>query len=511
MKEATPTFVEVSAESIRDLNDSELRSLWLSFVDASDAGAPYPEGLEKQEFDSRMEIVRQAMKTRNLQEQAPSAKTQTFILSKERFDTIEKARQWMTDNDQPIDKVDETETSFRFRQFDPEKCTIGSFRIINISDGVQAGICRQEESEGSSEHQNKEAGHAPTSELGFDVMQSFEKINELGRKWTPEEAGFQQKSPSADVTCGACRFYLRHPTEAIGACQVVDGPIPWNATSKAYISAADEAEFAFSQEVARESIDYLQEGVRRLFGSPGGKGRQLQLIIPLIPPHKKFVETFAGSAAVFFAKENADKSVLNDKDPWVYHALKTLKEITDREITTMKSFKLTGDESYFRSIREKAPSGKLSMLHWFLYCRHFSVMSKEPHERSGFSEGSGTLGNKIESIHKVREHMKNTTVSNQDAVSIIRTHDGPDTFFFIDPPYSQNKSEAKGLAQGQIDMKRLVAGVRGLKGKFLLTVWESKENRNLFKEFNLRSVDVPKMGGDLSVLSVSVDSRMFLT
>jgi len=48
-------------------------------------------------------------------------------------------------------------------------------------------------------------------------------------------------------------------------------------------------------------------------------------------------------------------------------------------------------------------------------------------------------------------------------------------------------------------MKRLVAGVRGLKGKFLLTVWESKENRNLFKEFNLRSVDVPKMGGDLSV------------
>ena len=275
MKEATPTFVEVSAESIRDLNDSELRSLWLSFVDAGNAGAPYPEGLEKQEFDSRMEIVRQAMKSRKLQEQAPPAKTQTFILSKERFDTIEKARQWMTENDQPIDKVDETETSFRFRQFDLDKCIAGSFRVIKISDGVHAVICREEEGEGSSEHNNQESGHAPTSELGFDVAQSFEKINELGRKWTPEEAGFQQKSPSADVTCGACRFYLRHPTEAIGACQVVDGPIPWNATSKAYISAADEAEFAFGQSSVQESID-LPELIQEAYD--GGKGPKFKIL-----------------------------------------------------------------------------------------------------------------------------------------------------------------------------------------------------------------------------------------
>ncbi|KKL69714.1 hypothetical protein LCGC14_2112140, partial [marine sediment metagenome] len=48
--------------------------------------------------------------------------------------------------------------------------------------------------------------------------------------------------------CGACRFYLRDPSSEVGRCQVVDGPIPWFATSDLYISADAEARAVLGSE-----------------------------------------------------------------------------------------------------------------------------------------------------------------------------------------------------------------------------------------------------------------------
>lgn len=90
-----------------------------------------------------------------------------------------------------------------------------------------------------------EGEHLPTSKAGLTVEQSFAKIEEMGRKFTQEEANFVQRSPLPERVCGACRFYLRDPSSDIGKCQVVDGPIKWFATSDLYISAAEEASAAF--------------------------------------------------------------------------------------------------------------------------------------------------------------------------------------------------------------------------------------------------------------------------
>ncbi|KKM95262.1 hypothetical protein LCGC14_1189980 [marine sediment metagenome] len=98
----------------------------------------------------------------------------------------------------------------------------------------------------------------PRSSRGLTVAETFAAIQEKGQKFTQDEANFQRVSPSPDKVCGACRFYLRSPTEAIGACQVVDGPIPWFATSDLYISATDEAvaSFAAAQQIARATSPF---------------------------------------------------------------------------------------------------------------------------------------------------------------------------------------------------------------------------------------------------------------
>jgi len=61
---------------------------------------------------------------------------QSLIFSKDEF-TVETARKWVTDHDGFGDYgVDETETSFRFRQYDPEY--FDEFRTITVDTGISA-------------------------------------------------------------------------------------------------------------------------------------------------------------------------------------------------------------------------------------------------------------------------------------------------------------------------------------------------------------------------------------
>ena len=71
---------------------------------------------------------------------------QTLVLSKENFPTRDQAVKWVLDNDFSADKVDETDSSFRFRQrepgdFDPDGFGQGEqFRTITLRMGVSAVV-----------------------------------------------------------------------------------------------------------------------------------------------------------------------------------------------------------------------------------------------------------------------------------------------------------------------------------------------------------------------------------
>ena len=72
---------------------------------------------------------------------AETTTTQTLIFDKKNF-TVEEAKKWARDHDFRDDSVDETEDSIRLRQQDPADFIDGSFRTIELTDGVKAVIGR---------------------------------------------------------------------------------------------------------------------------------------------------------------------------------------------------------------------------------------------------------------------------------------------------------------------------------------------------------------------------------
>ena len=65
---------------------------------------------------------------------------QSLILSKQRFSTVESAVAWVEDNGFRVRKIDETEKTYRFRQREPNDFQDGSFRTIELDEGVLATV-----------------------------------------------------------------------------------------------------------------------------------------------------------------------------------------------------------------------------------------------------------------------------------------------------------------------------------------------------------------------------------
>lgn len=78
---------------------------------------------------------------------------QSLIFSKEKWTKAEDCQAWARDHDFKADKVDETDESFRLRQFEPSECRTGSMRTIDIDEEqkIKAVGCRKKEADAPDE------------------------------------------------------------------------------------------------------------------------------------------------------------------------------------------------------------------------------------------------------------------------------------------------------------------------------------------------------------------------
>lgn len=116
------------------------------------AGEETEEALEREQHELAIELMRKVRRGEELTgdqrvvlasivaAQRQPTTVQSLILSKERFKSREAARNWVTGHKYHATKIDETETSYRFRQREPGEFKPGSFRTITLTDGVKAVI-----------------------------------------------------------------------------------------------------------------------------------------------------------------------------------------------------------------------------------------------------------------------------------------------------------------------------------------------------------------------------------
>lgn len=217
------------------------------------------------------------------------------------------------------------------------------------------------------------------------------------------------------------------------------------------------------------------------FGWVGGKKQLKKKIVSLIPPHKTYVEPFAGAASVFWAKEPSAIEVLNDIDPDLMRFY--------RDISSTDKCNISRLAKKFDELKEK--DGKLTP------CEFLSEVVCSFGNKRKYYVGRGAWGTLSDSacynnapqfrhyLPEYDERLKSVKLHNKDWQEIVEQYDAPDTFFYLDPPYHSTTRSYKG---GEDQLARLAEILPSLQGKWLLSYDNCADVRKAFASYNIMPV-----------------------
>jgi DNA adenine methylase len=231
------------------------------------------------------------------------------------------------------------------------------------------------------------------------------------------------------------------------------------------------------------------------FAWPGGKRNLKKTLLSLIPEHEVYVEVFAGSAKLLFAKPASQCEVMNDLNGDVVnffrvakHRPAALAELFDHEIVHAERF---------RDLRHAVHDGELERALRFAYLTWYSFGSKGEHFAS--SNAKGCHGKMRRSLDRVRDLLDETSarlrtvlIEQRSFEDILARYDSPSTWFYLDPPYVRFQSNGRYQALSVEQRELLFAKLADLRGSFLLSFDDCAEVRTLARKhrFHVRGVEV---------------------
>lgn len=230
------------------------------------------------------------------------------------------------------------------------------------------------------------------------------------------------------------------------------------------------------------------------FGTFGGSHHYAKRIVPLIPEHEVYAEPFAGAAALLYVKEPSTKEVLADNDADVVFLHRSIKAMTPERVDEMgRRFEWKCTEASFAKARDMEPKDELA--------RFYKLVFVRTHARDCRPDGTHPARNHLgsttnpEKYLRAAERLKDVSVLHQDYRKTVEQLDGPDTFFFLDPPYPGEWFDKDAA----IDVDEFVGVLKGIKGRFIAVLNDNAENAAAFKSvgqvFRLKVHEASGTGG----------------
>ncbi|WP_434510109.1 DNA adenine methylase [Desulfitobacterium sp. AusDCA] len=225
----------------------------------------------------------------------------------------------------------------------------------------------------------------------------------------------------------------------------------------------------------------------------GGKFRLRKRIVGMLPQdHLCYVEVFGGAGWVLFSKNPSKVEVFNDINGELINFFKVIRNRPSEFIETCIYLLVS------REIFDEYKNARLDSLSEveravrFYYLVHFSFGARMQSfiiSPTGVKIALKTLEQEIK---LTRERLLNTIIENRDFELLIKSYDRQSTLFYCDPPYyglTGYRSQGSGNFTVE-DHIRLRDALARTKGRFLLSINDHPDVRELYQGFNMVNVDV---------------------
>ncbi len=187
-----------------------------------------------------------------------------------------------------------------------------------------------------------------------------------------------------------------------------------------------------------------------VFKYPGSKWRLAQGIVSLLPPHERYLEPFAGSAAVFFTKPPARIETLVDAEDQVVNVFRVLRDEGQRERLTRLVELTPWAEAELIAAHAAAPASPedpVEKARRFLVRCWMNVGARQlgaPQFRYAAAGGDSHdvptrgWGDVPRRIEVAAARLRNAQVLRGDALKEIAKHADPRVLIYADPPYPRS-------------------------------------------------------------------------
>ena len=245
-----------------------------------------------------------------------------------------------------------------------------------------------------------------------------------------------------------------------------------------------------------ESINYQPvRPVRPVAPYIGGKRNLAKRLVAMIDeiPCETYAEVFVGMGGIFLRRTRRPKAeVINDYSRDVSTFFRVLQrhyqaflDMIRWQLTTRADFErlLATDPDTLTDLERSAR---------FLYLQRSAFGGKVASRTFGVAPGAGgrfDITKLVPMLEDVHARLSGVVIEALPWQAFLERYDRPTTLFYLDPPYWGNEGDyGKGMF-GRPDFMKLVILLHQIEGRFLFSINDRPEVRDLFAGFNIEPVE----------------------
>lgn len=241
------------------------------------------------------------------------------------------------------------------------------------------------------------------------------------------------------------------------------------------------------QEQTENRVTYNPSG-RSFSGWLGGKSQLARTIIELMPEHKFYCEVFAGAAWVLFKKTPSFGETVNDINGDLINLYRVFKYHPDALLKEFETQLISRDE-FQRAKSEVATSltdVQRAARFYYMLRTCFGARIHNPNFTSHTLRPANLkLGEELgELLQKIHHRLQRVTIENLPYDQLILQKDHEDMLFYLDPPYYQCENYYGKDIFSRDDFIKLRDILKNIKGKFILSLNDVPQVREIFADFN---------------------------
>lgn len=223
----------------------------------------------------------------------------------------------------------------------------------------------------------------------------------------------------------------------------------------------------------------------------GGKRNLARRIIAEIEkiPHTCYAEPFVGMGGVFFRRRQpAESEVIND----ISRDVATFFRVLQRHYVPfmeMMRWQLTV-RAEFERLKATDPSTltDLERAARFYYLQQTAFGGKVAGRTFGVTvvrPGRFDITRLVPRLEELHSRLAEVVIECLPFFDLIQRYDRAHTLFYVDPPYYGCEDDYGAGVFARADFEKLEAVLRGVKGRFILSINDVPEMRALFRRYQL--------------------------